>query len=387
MLSESGERNVAVKGGPRVKGGTVKRIAIFCDGTWNRADQEHDGVPCPTNVVKLALRIMPQADGVRQVTYYAQGVGTGNWLDRFSGGAFGDGLTDNLFAAYRFLMLNYEPGDALYFFGFSRGAFTARSLVGMIKKCGILKRASAMKYRDAVELYRDESHPTHVAPTKFRTNHCVVGNEPIPIEFVGVWDTVGALGIPLRGLRFLTAHKHKFHDVELSGTVRNAYHALAIEERRGPFDAARWAYVPKAGQTVKQVWFAGVHSDVGGGYSPHSPRDGWGLSDVSLVWMSERAQSAGLVLGEPAFPVNPNPFADKHESRRGLYWFTRPQPRIIGMAATPEAQPTAATTQEDPTQSLHPSVYERWDARADFRPENLRAYFKRTGDPRGFERS
>src|SRR5690606_38993578 len=112
----------------------MKRIAICCDGTWNRADQEENGTPCPTNVVKLAYRIAKRDDdGNPQIAYYGQGVGTGNTLDRVTGGAFGHGLEDNILDAYRFLIGNYESGDQLYLFGFSRGAFTARSLAGMIR--------------------------------------------------------------------------------------------------------------------------------------------------------------------------------------------------------------------------------------------------------------
>ena len=105
----------------------MKRIAIYCDGTWNSADQAKEGTPCPTNVVKLALRTAQRDDGTAQVVYYGQGVGTGGSVDKLTGGAFGKGLDDNLYSAYRFLVLNYEVGDELFLFGFSRGAYTARS--------------------------------------------------------------------------------------------------------------------------------------------------------------------------------------------------------------------------------------------------------------------
>src|SRR5919112_1185335 len=118
----------------------MKRLILCCDGTWNTADQQKDGEACPSNVVRLAYRIAKRDGDIPQITFYDQGVGTGNWVDRLSGGAFGNGLEDNIHDAYRFLVGNYESGDEIYLFGFSRGAFTARSIVGMIRKCGILRR-------------------------------------------------------------------------------------------------------------------------------------------------------------------------------------------------------------------------------------------------------
>lgn len=148
----------------------MKRIAIFCDGTWNQADQSRDGEPCPTNVVRLAFRVARRGgDGTPQIVYYGPGVGTGNTLDRITGGAFGHGLEENLYQAYLFLIANYEPGDEIYLFGFSRGAFTARSLAGMVRKCGILTTARANRYADAVALYRDtQQAPKDEGAVRFR---------------------------------------------------------------------------------------------------------------------------------------------------------------------------------------------------------------------------
>src|SRR5688572_14428618 len=118
----------------------MKRLVICCDGTWNSADRESEGVPCVTNVVKVAYRIAKRDGDIPQVIFYDQGVGTGNLIDKVTGGASGDGLEENIHDAYRFLIANFEPGDELYIFGFSRGAFTARSISGMIRKCGIPSR-------------------------------------------------------------------------------------------------------------------------------------------------------------------------------------------------------------------------------------------------------
>lgn len=358
----------------------MKRLAIFCDGTWNRADQVKDGELCPTNVVKLAVRVAKRDGDVPQVCYYDHGVGTGNSIDRLSGGAFGNGLEENLYDAYRFLILNYEPGDEIYLFGFSRGAYTVRSLAGMIRKCGILRRSRINEYLAAISTYSDDHHPDHQVACRFRSENSIAGDGVIPIRLIGVWDTVGALGIPVRGLRSLTAADHSFHDVELSGTVERAYQALAIDEQREPFEAARWAPFDKPGQIIEQTWFCGVHSDIGGGYRET------GLSDITLSWMLEKAAGSGLRIHEEAdkaFAREGDPLGTLHDSRTGFYRLGRAHRRVIGMAATRKAQPTRKSTQRDPTQSVHESVLVRWDNDPAYRPENLRRYLRDIGDPRG----
>jgi uncharacterized protein (DUF2235 family) len=359
----------------------MKRLAVFCDGTWNRADQTHDDAPCPTNVVKLAIRVAKRDGGIPQLTCYDQGVGSGNVLDKWSGGAFGSGLEDNIYDAYRFLVLNYEPGDELYFFGFSRGAYTARSLAGMVRKCGILDRTRAHSYRDAIALYMDEHHPNHEVAKRFRERCCVMRGDRIPIRMIGVWDTVGARGIPIRGLRWLTRRKYRFHDVLLSSTVERAYHALAIDERRAPFLPALWAAPAEPGQVIEQVWFCGVHSDIGGGYA----KGEWGLSDLALAWMRDKAAEAGLAIdahADAAFAPQGDARGLLHNSRTGAYLASPPVNRVIGRPASGTAQPTENDTALDPTQSLHPSVRARWDADPRYRPANLRRYFELIADPR-----
>jgi uncharacterized protein (DUF2235 family) len=359
----------------------MKKIVLCCDGTWNSADQETNGVPCPTNVVKLGYRVAKHdAKGTPQIVYYDEGVGTGNFIDRVSGGAFGEGLEQNIHDAYRFLASNYEPGDQLYVFGFSRGAFTARSIVGMIRKCGVLALKNVKHYREALELYRNESRPADAGPTQFRTNYCAYGNEDIKVDFIGVWDTVGALGIPLRGLRWLTRKDHQFHDTQLSGIVQRACHALAIDEYRGSFEPATWDYAPKEWQRVEQVWFCGAHSDVGGGYAEHQ------LSDIALEWMIGKARDAGLTFDQEvitANPLDPSPAGKIHDSKARFYNLAPDFNRTIGTSKkTPETPEHA-----DPTQSLHPSVLARWDKDSSYRPKPLIEYFKRIGDPRAKEHS
>ena len=301
----------------------MKRIVIACDGTWNRLDASY-----PTNVAKLAQAVLPAGpDGVPQVTLHLDGVGSGRgtgWLartlDRALGGAFGQGLTATLEAAYRFLVLAYAPGDEIFLFGFSRGAFTARSLAGLIRNCGVLERSQAHAIRDALALYRarrPEARPDAEAALAFRARHAahVVTSAaeaawraarglpegvPLRIAYVGVWDTVGALGVPRHlWLARLANRGLGFHDTTLSAGVGAARHAVAIDERRRTFPPTLWDNLAalNAGaeaEPYRQLWFPGDHGGVGGG-GPVTA-----LSDDALVWVAEGAEAAGLALDRAA---------------------------------------------------------------------------------------
>lgn len=349
----------------------MKRLVVCCDGTWNRADQENDGRPCPTNVIKIAYRLCKRdPKGVEQLVYYDQGVGTGVFEDRVLGGATGAGLEENIHDAYIFLLANYEEGDEIYLIGFSRGAFTARSIGGMIRKCGIVKRECVEQYLRAIPLYHDANiGPDHKDAVSFRQQYSIV--DPVPIKMVAVWDTVGALGIPLRGLRAANKEQFQFHDTQLSGTVKWAFHAMAIDEHRTPFEPTLWDAKPKEGQTVEQVWFAGVHSDVGGGYAEEvrDSHDGTDLSDIALDWMINRATKAGLAFEDAVIKthdLHPNAAGKIHDSMNTFY-------RLSGVLQRPIAPDT------DATQSIHPSVIERWNKVPGYRPKNLNDYFQRIG--------
>lgn len=351
----------------------MKRLIVCCDGTWQRPDQNWMGERAPTNVVKLAVQVAKLDGNVPQVVWYDQGVGTGNVFDLLSGGLIGRGLDDNIIEAYRFLVANFVPGDELYFFGFSRGAYTVRSLAGMIRKCGIVRRDKIESYSQAVALYRDEQKPDSPGPRAFREECSVVGDNPIPIQCIGVWDTVGALGIPLRGLSKLTHGKYEFHDTTLSGSVKHAYHALAVDERRDPFSPTLWSPTPKAGQVLEQVWFPGTHSDVGGGIGSR------GLPDAPLLWMIQKAREAGLAFDSAvadAYPLQPDALAPMNLIERLPLWNLVRSERQVGVDEAGKL---------DRTQSLHASVLERWDRHERYRPGNLNEYFGRTHDSRRLE--
>jgi uncharacterized protein (DUF2235 family) len=336
-------------------------------------------------VIKIAYRLAkrdPVRPDVEQIIFYNQGVGTGNWADKITGGATGAGLEDNIHDAYIFLVANYEPEDEIYLIGFSRGAFTARSIGGMIRKCGILKRECVREYRHAEDLYHDaDTHPDDKTAVDFRASNAIRGAGFVPIQMVGVWDTVGALGIPLRGLRATNKKKFQFLDTELSGTVKFAFHALAVDEHRAPFEPTLWKYKPKPDQVVEQRWFVGVHSDVGGGYGVPRDHPPDSLSDIALEWMMASARRAGLAFDSAvteAYPTHPVATATKHDSMTLLYRLQPALERPIGLT-NEEGKPPVP----DPTQLLDASVGARWDKDPKYRPKNVRDYFLRTGDPRG----
>jgi uncharacterized protein (DUF2235 family) len=341
----------------------MKRIAIFCDGTWNTPDKLDNGKLCQTNVVKMANALSPKSlDGTVQLLYYDTGIGSeGDMTKRVFDGATGTGISGKILQAYRFIINNYEQGDELFLFGFSRGAFTVRSLSGLIRNSGILKVENMNLVPKAYGIYRSRHpryQPREVEATLFRKTFAV--EETTRIKFIGVWDTVGALGNPLI-LKGFGNKKNQFHDTDLSSRINNAFHALAIDEKRKNFVATLWHQQPHSvGQVLEQVWFPGVHSDVGGGI-PES-----GLSDIALQWMLTKAQSCNLNFD--SFGINPDPRAAMHESYKGFYTL---QPKLF--RPMDKVDPKEGNTNE----SVHPAVVERYKNDTTYRPENLVDYFKR----------
>ncbi len=343
-----------------------KRLVICCDGTWNSPDQQQNGVPCPSNVTKVALCVAPaDAKGIEQRVFYDKGVGTGPF-DRLRGGAFGWGIKKKIVEAYSFMVENYDSGDELFFFGFSRGAYTARSTFGLIRNSGLLKRECADKIEDAYDLYRRRdkaSHPTQMESTLFRKSY---SHEP-GARFIGVWDTVGALGLPVSKFFKFLNYRWSFHDVQLSRWVDNAYQALAIDEKRKPFQPAVWEQNADApGQVLEQVWFAGVHSNVGGSYA------NTGLSDIALLWMVNKAEGCGLAFDRVQLNamLKPDSLAMLNESLTWYYKlfsgaYIRPIGRPIGVISNESAASTAVDRLNNP-----PSKYN---------PPNLIAYLKGGG--------
>jgi len=335
-----------------------KRLVVCCDGTWNRPDQQR-----ATNVFKASRAVRSRGDdGVTQIVFYARGVGTGNWLDRITGGAFGHGLAQNIEEAYRFLVMNYEPGDEVYFFGFSRGAYTVRSTAGLVRNAGLLRREHIDRTPEALTLYRSPTHPDDAESGEFRAAY---SHPEFRIRFLGVWDTVGSLGIPVTGLNLLTRRRYSFHDVKLSSWVENAFHAISIDEQRNSFKPTLWEQQKREGQRMEQAWFAGVHSDVGGGYADT------GLSDLALLWMMDRAKECGLGIDDEWLKSHTFPSFDGrlHNSRRGVYKYLRKHERPIGVV-------------EDGNEVLHDSVRQRYETEAlGYRVRNLTRYLELEKEP------
>jgi uncharacterized protein (DUF2235 family) len=268
----------------------MKRIVLCFDGTWNKPADE--ALPADkrveTNVSRFYQSVRDRAaDGTKQVKWYDEGVGT-KWYDQYIGGAIGAGLEFNIVQGYEYLARQYEAGDEVYILGFSRGAYTARSLVGMIRNCGlILPKHLALRVAMAYGIYRTRGDQVDSLTAKlFRSAFC----REIKIKLIGVWDTVGALGIPLDVVKDLNMKFYEFHDTQLSGIVENACHAMAVDEQRRDYDVCLWNPPSTPEQKLEQRWFVGAHCDVGGGYNDR------GLSDMTLGWMQDKASALGLAL-------------------------------------------------------------------------------------------
>lgn len=333
-----------------------KRLVVCSDGTW--ADEDRN-----TNVWQFSACV--KRDGFDQLVQYDPGVGTGSLISKVLGGATGFGISKNITDAYGFLARNYEPGDAIYLVGFSRGAYTVRSTAGMIRKCGLLKRPFNNRLGTflAFFLYRLRHGSADVRVARlFRR---LFSHDPVTIKFLGVWDTVGALGIPIKSMNWIMRWVNRFHDVRLSRSVQYAYQALAIDERREVFEATLWEQAEDPGpiqKAVEQVWFAGCHSDIGGGNPTH------GLSDITLRWLIAKAAQTGLEFEtNEFFGLNPDPHAPKNESFSGFWTHLSERWRPIGLAV--RSQESVATV-----------VKTRYQASPEYRPPNLLDYLERTND-------
>lgn len=316
----------------------MKRLVFCFDGTWNKLEPT-----LATNVVLTAASILrTDAKGVSQVIHYDEGVGTGD-LDAMRGGMFGTGLIDNVREAYRFLIFNYDPGDEIYVFGFSRGAYSARTFIGFIRHVGPLRRLHVGRIDEALHLYeRRKSGATGASEElrRFRADYAdtvcigtgddawrcankpgyVTGSAPaLRVKYLGVWDTVGALGVPERlPFSHWFNREYDFHDPSLDSFVESARHAVAIDERRELFPPVPFEDVTSLNKAVgfenddpkapyQERWFPGVHGSVGGG------GDIRGLSDEALAWVLAGAKRAGLKLdtavGTRIHSFRPDPLA------------------------------------------------------------------------------
>jgi len=300
-----------------------KNIVICCDGTANEPKAK-----AATNVFEL-MRVMERTE--KQILYYDPGLGTesspmaqtfiGRWVTKILGLMFGYGLRKNILDAYSFLMAHYQPGDKIYIFGFSRGAYTARAIAGMLYTIGLLDKGSHHLLSYAAKKYMQQGKRewANIGAFKGALSRQLWGKSPfyeVPVHFLGVWDTVKSVGL-LRD------------SVQLPYTrslpnVDNGFHAVALDEKRSKFRPDLWATSGDTKGRVQTIWFEGTHSDVGGGH-PESEK---GLSDISMQWMVDQAMSCGLKVAEDELrsiqegrPNNDqNSFMQIHNSLLPLWW-------------------------------------------------------------------
>ncbi len=322
----------------------MRNLVVCCDGTTNTPDQRHDGVPVPTNVVRLynSLQLTGENGTEPQRAYYHPGVGTA-WTrrEKLAAGGMGVTLGKNIMSAYKWLGVNCRRDDHIFLFGFSRGAYTVRSLAGMISNCGLLDLGDLTEPErwKRVETAYSRGYQLKQKPAAWAKKDWAFhgGGDPaaaVRIRFLGVWDTVGALGLP-NDMALLNAiddpAEYAFHDTQPSELVQHARHAVALDEMRASFAPTLWsdaAADPGSSsdpeRSVKQMWFPGVHCDVGGGYPEK------GLSDGALKWMMDEAAAVGLRLRPDMYAqVTPDARDVLHDSFIGLYRHLRTEPRTV----------------------------------------------------------
>ncbi|SEP11992.1 DUF2235 domain-containing protein [Trujillonella endophytica] len=332
-----------------------RNLAAFLDGTWSDDNTN-------TNVVQIHGRVPDEAPGVRQERCYVRGVGTGV-SDRLMGGAFGVGVEENIRRAYDFLAERYESADDhIHLIGYSRGAFTARSLAGMIAKCGLISAADLpaeavfRRYRDTAAPGLRELQQGEARPRTAQDELLLARSRLVRIRFLGVFDTVGALGIPGGLGRWLTRRRYEFHNTNLSGLVDVACHAVALDERRGLFMPTMWTSVPVPmpdhPTSVEQRWFVGGHTNVGGG-GTRDPQRRNPLSVVTREWIVERAVEAGLVVDPPS----PAPTGEEWNGRIDD-WSSTLLGRLAGLL--PGNRRRSRPVRETVAETLDPGVLHRW---------------------------
>jgi uncharacterized protein (DUF2235 family) len=367
-----------------------KRIALFLDGTWNNVRDN-------TNVWRLKSLCSKTSE---QLVYYSAGVGT-QFGERLRGGMFGIGINEEVVSAYEWLVEHYEQDAQLFIFGFSRGAFTARSLAGFISKCGLLKPGSPVSMKQLFERYRKGTAESVRALGKVVESELSLEDKwikeysrPIPIWFQGVWDTVGSLGVPIPCVPKVSREDFAFLETDLRINDTHAYHALAIDEHREAFKPTLWmkstpkqeqTYPPRDLDHVEQRWFVGAHANVGGGYENDL------LAQIPLEWLMSKAIAHGLEFKDSVvIDGNENlcPIRDSlAEMAHGIYEILtlgRHYYRPIGA----EPLDTGNTVTSTINETIDATVFDRWRSDETYRPRNLSDWARRRGvDPSTLKQS
>ncbi|MFA8341914.1 MAG: DUF2235 domain-containing protein [Rhodothermaceae bacterium] len=350
-----------------------KNIIVCCDGTGNEYRAKNN-----TNVIRL-VRVLKKDDSDKQIVFYDPGVGTfaapGTQLPivklftKILGLAFGYGFTKNVTEAYKFLMNHYEDGDKIYLFGFSRGSYTARAIAGFIKMLGLLKPGSENLIPYAFNIYKGQRGILHqikrsmaffipfYSGGKFEpewrraAGFKKVFSRKVDIHFIGVWDTVKSIG----WIRRRIVLPHTFYN----NIVKMGRHAVSIDEKRSQYRPNHWGY--KNGEKFREVWFAGVHSDIGGSYPQR------GLSDVTLHWMIKELQTLTDIefdYKELLRLPKGNPLGEKHNPLIPIWW-------ILGWWSRKIVKYNSKKVKNDPNPSpmIFDSVKVRMEEMPDYKPE------------------
>jgi len=360
-----------------------KRVAVFLDGTWNTVNDN-------TNVWRLKSLLAPAGnDGLRQMAYYHKGVGT-SFGSRARGGMFGYGLNDEIIRAYEWLIDNYNAGDELFIFGFSRGAYTARSLSGLVAKCGLIATGAPLSVRQLYDRYRRggvaatirellEAQKTGNKDFTLEEHWMLKYSLVIDIDFLGVWDTVGALGLPFGNLPILGKRDMRFLNTGLRVSNKLAFHALAVDEHRKAFAPTLWtvdypkdAPRPHHHRTLSQVeqrWFVGAHANVGGGCQSDV------LAQTPLKWMMDKAVAHGLTFRHDLdldTPDTPPLISDSYSEFIGGAYKVMTLGQRYYRPIGPEPVPSSAKElRENINETIDASVFERWRSDRSYRPPNL----------------
>lgn len=353
-----------------------KRLVLFLDGTWNSTDSN-------TNVWRMrALCAAQGSDGKPQLVYYEIGV------NGFLGGVFGQGLDENIRRAYEWLVENYNPGDEIYIFGFSRGAYTARSLAGLVAMNGILQAGSPIGVSELFDRYKRANEKTIWKLQEMRDagitsnftqreNWLLKYSQLAKITVVGVWDTVGSVGLELGNIPFISRSRFGYLHTGLRIHILNAYHALAIDEHRSDFAPTLWdMHFPKDKKavvaqwrplvSVEQRWFVGAHANVGGGY----PTDL--LAQAPLRWMMKKAESHGLTFRSEVDLDGDAKTARITDSYSDFMYggYAVLHDRFYRrLGAPPDVREDGAHVNVNET--IDATVFDRWRADPTYRPTNL----------------
>ena len=316
-----------------------KNIIICLDGTWNKPDEEPHEESEETNVRNL-WDMLEKNQLDKQVVYYDEGVGA-HWYDRIRGGVSGRGLAKNIREAYFKLCKSYDPGDKVFLFGFSRGSYTARSLAGMVYSCGLLNRDNLTdkSVQNAFDVYKKSD--------RHERNNYKNNNIKCEIEVIGVWDTVGSLGIPIGFLKKITNKFMQFHDTKINKETKHAYHAVSIDEQRETFRPTLWNVASaRNNQVIEQVWFSGVHSDIGGGYKKRHH------SDIPFKWMISKIKDK-VIFNVTNYPYSGDISKKIHNSYKIYYGGKERRVASVTDIYTP---------------SVHSSVLEKLKSNNDYEP-------------------